>query len=276
MRDTGARDHDRRIAADHPRRPASRRRPLRLRPVQGPPRAGGLPGRDRAHACSAPRTARHRSSTWSSASATGSPRSSTCPRATRWCSATAAPRRSGTSPPSAWSATAPSTWSSASSPASSPRSPTGRRSSGSASVISATPGSCPDPSAEAGIDVYAWAHNETSTGVMAPVRRVDGADDDALVLIDATSGAGGLPRRRPREPTSTTSPRRSPSPPTAGCGWRCSPPPRWSGRRRSRRPAAGSPTSSICRRRSTTRARTRPTTPRPSPPWRCSPTRSSG
>ncbi|MFZ1286117.1 MAG: phosphoserine transaminase, partial [Candidatus Phosphoribacter sp.] len=36
-------------------------------------------------------------------------------------------------------------------------------------------------------------HNETSTGVMAPVRRVDGADDDALVLIDATSGAGGLP-----------------------------------------------------------------------------------
>ena len=47
--------------------------------------------------------------------------------------------------------------------------------------------------AEAGIDAYAWAHNETSTGVMAPVRRVEGADDDALVLVDATSGAGGLP-----------------------------------------------------------------------------------
>ena len=28
---------------------------------------------------------------------------------------------------------------------------------------------------------------------MAPIRRVEGADDDALVLIDATSGAGGLP-----------------------------------------------------------------------------------
>ncbi len=65
------------------------------------------------------------------------------------------------------------------------------------SVISATPGSLPSPVAEAGIDVYAWAHNETSTGVMAPVTRVAGTrpdgEDGALVLIDATSGAGGLP-----------------------------------------------------------------------------------
>jgi phosphoserine aminotransferase len=61
------------------------------------------------------------------------------------------------------------------------------------SVISSEPGSRPDPAAEAGVDVYAWAHNETSTAVMAPVRRVPGADDDALVLVDATSGAGGLP-----------------------------------------------------------------------------------
>jgi phosphoserine aminotransferase len=43
------------------------------------------------------------------------------------------------------------------------------------------------------VDVYAWAHNETSTGVMAPVERPAGIDDDALVVIDATSGAGGLP-----------------------------------------------------------------------------------
>jgi len=49
------------------------------------------------------------------------------------------------------------------------------------------------PVAEAGVDVYAWPHNETSTGVMAPVKRVEGADEGALVLIDATSGAGGLP-----------------------------------------------------------------------------------
>lgn len=61
------------------------------------------------------------------------------------------------------------------------------------SVISAEPGSRPDPVAEDGVDVYAWAHNETSTAVMAPVRRPAGIDPDALVLVDATSGAGGLP-----------------------------------------------------------------------------------
>ena len=61
------------------------------------------------------------------------------------------------------------------------------------SVIKSEPGSLPAPRAEAGVDAYAWAHNETSTAVMAPVERPDGADDGALVLIDATSGAGGLP-----------------------------------------------------------------------------------
>ncbi|MDQ3275798.1 MAG: phosphoserine transaminase [Actinomycetota bacterium] len=61
------------------------------------------------------------------------------------------------------------------------------------SVVWSAPGTRPVPRAEPGIDAYAWPHNETSTGVMAPVRRVDGADPDALVLIDATSGAGGLP-----------------------------------------------------------------------------------
>jgi phosphoserine aminotransferase len=58
-------------------------------------------------------------------------------------------------------------------------------------VIASEPGSLPAPQAEEGVDVYAWAHNETSTAVMAPVERV--AEDDSLVLIDATSGAGGLP-----------------------------------------------------------------------------------
>lgn len=61
------------------------------------------------------------------------------------------------------------------------------------SVISSDPGSRPEAVAEEGVDVYAWAHNETSTAVMAPVVRPAGVDDDALVLIDATSGAGGLP-----------------------------------------------------------------------------------
>ena len=61
------------------------------------------------------------------------------------------------------------------------------------SVIESAPTTRPSPRAEAGIDVYAWAHNETSTGVMAPVHPVTGADTDALVVVDATSGAGGLP-----------------------------------------------------------------------------------
>ncbi len=58
-------------------------------------------------------------------------------------------------------------------------------------VVQAPPGDAPHPRAEASADVIAWAHNETSTGVMVPVRRPAGAEH-ALVLVDATSGAGGL------------------------------------------------------------------------------------
>jgi phosphoserine aminotransferase len=64
---------------------------------------------------------------------------------------------------------------------------------GDSTVIKAEPGTLAAPQAEAEVDVYAWPHNETSTGVMAPVKRVAGADEGSLVLIDATSGAGGLP-----------------------------------------------------------------------------------
>lgn len=60
-------------------------------------------------------------------------------------------------------------------------------------VLEAPYGGRVDPVSTDGVDAYAWAHNETSTGVMAPVRRPAGIDDDALVLVDATSGAGGLP-----------------------------------------------------------------------------------
>jgi phosphoserine aminotransferase len=56
-------------------------------------------------------------------------------------------------------------------------------------VVKADPGDAPAPTADPSADVVAWAHNETSTGVMVPVERVG----DGLVLIDATSGAGGLP-----------------------------------------------------------------------------------
>ncbi|WP_129840903.1 phosphoserine transaminase [Streptomyces sp. RFCAC02] len=60
-------------------------------------------------------------------------------------------------------------------------------------VITANPGTLPQPRAERGADTYAFTHNETSTGVAAPIQRVAGADKTALVLVDATSGAGGLP-----------------------------------------------------------------------------------
>lgn len=60
-------------------------------------------------------------------------------------------------------------------------------------VITAEVGSASASVAEAGVDVYAWPHNETSTGVAAPVDRVAGADEDALMVIDGTSGAAGVP-----------------------------------------------------------------------------------
>lgn len=60
------------------------------------------------------------------------------------------------------------------------------------SIITAEPGTHPEPAAEAGIDLYALTHNETSTGVAMRLTRPDGADDGALVAVDATSGAGGL------------------------------------------------------------------------------------
>ncbi|MDQ1603394.1 MAG: phosphoserine aminotransferase [Actinomycetota bacterium] len=61
------------------------------------------------------------------------------------------------------------------------------------SIVTSDPGTYPVASAQPGIDVFALTHNETSTGVAMPIRRVAGADEDALVLVDATSGAGGLP-----------------------------------------------------------------------------------
>jgi len=59
-------------------------------------------------------------------------------------------------------------------------------------VVKADPGGAPEPQGDPSVDAIAWAHNETSTGVAVPIRRP--ADSgDALILIDATSGAGGLP-----------------------------------------------------------------------------------
>jgi phosphoserine aminotransferase len=61
------------------------------------------------------------------------------------------------------------------------------------SVVKAEPGTAASVRPEPGVDAYCWPHNETSTGVMTRVARPDGVDDGALVLVDATSGAGGLP-----------------------------------------------------------------------------------
>ncbi|WP_449064052.1 phosphoserine transaminase [Planomonospora algeriensis] len=62
---------------------------------------------------------------------------------------------------------------------------------GDPSVIKSEVGSHPEAVTEAGVDVYALTHNETSTGVAMPIKRV--GEDGSLVLVDATSGAGGLP-----------------------------------------------------------------------------------
>ncbi|HKN39077.1 MAG TPA: phosphoserine transaminase [Acidimicrobiia bacterium] len=59
-------------------------------------------------------------------------------------------------------------------------------------VIESEPGSAPDAKGHPGVDVYALTHNETSTGVATPVRRPADADPGALVLVDATSAAGGM------------------------------------------------------------------------------------
>ena len=60
-------------------------------------------------------------------------------------------------------------------------------------VVKSEPGTHPTATAEAGVDAYALTHNETSTGVAMAITRPAGADDGSLVLVDATSGAGGLP-----------------------------------------------------------------------------------
>ncbi len=66
---------------------------------------------------------------------------------------------------------------------------------GEPSVLTSEAGTHPDAVADDQVDAYALTHNETSTGVMMPLqrpRRADGTAADGLVLVDATSGAGGL------------------------------------------------------------------------------------
>ena len=63
---------------------------------------------------------------------------------------------------------------------------------GDPTILKSDPGTAPVFAAESGVDAYCSPHNETSTGVAVTPRRVADADPGALMLIDATSGAGGL------------------------------------------------------------------------------------
>ncbi len=63
---------------------------------------------------------------------------------------------------------------------------------GDPTVVKSEPGDHPTLAAVDGVDVYALTHNETSTGVSMRLTRPAGTADDALVVVDATSAAGGL------------------------------------------------------------------------------------
>ncbi len=142
-------------------------------------------------------------------------------------------------------------------------------------LVEADPGDAPAPVADPAADAIAWAHNETSTGVMVAVARPEGAGD-ALVLVDATSGAGGLPLDASQADVYYFAPQKAFG--ADGGLWLAAlSPPRSRGSGSSTAPpAAGSPPSSRCRRHWRTRARSRPTTRPHWPPCSCSPTRSSG
>ncbi|MBE9374009.1 phosphoserine transaminase [Saccharopolyspora sp. HNM0983] len=58
-------------------------------------------------------------------------------------------------------------------------------------VVESEPGDAPTPVSDPSVDLISWAHNETSTGVMLPPSRPAGSEN-ALIAVDATSGAGGL------------------------------------------------------------------------------------
>ena len=167
---------------------AARRRPIRLRAVEGTPEQidAVLAARRRS---SARRTVRRRSRASSARSAAASPSCSACRTGGRSSSATAARRCSGTSPRSGSSSAAASTSCSASSPASSPTPAPPHHTSPIPSVITAQPGDHPDPVADADVDVYALTHNETSTGVAMELRRPDGGRRHR--------SSSSTPRRRP-------------------------------------------------------------------------------
>jgi phosphoserine aminotransferase len=143
------------------------------------------------------------------------------------------------------------------------------------SVIKSEPGTHPLPVAEAGVDVYALTHNETSTGVAMPIRRPAGGDEGSLVLVDATSVAGGLPVDITETDVYYFAPQKSFA--SEGGLWLAVFSP--AALERAAAIAASGryiPPFFDLRPRSTTPRRTRPTTPRRSPRSSCSPSSWSG
>ena len=180
-------------AAPHPRRPAAGRRPLRRRPVEGPPRAARGARRRPAAACSARPTARRPCARQVGRLRAGLRELFSLPDgyevvlgnggATEfWDIATFGLIRAKSQHLSFGEFS--SKFAAAAKAAPFLDDP---------SVVKTDPGTHPLPVAEAGVDLYALTHNETSTGVTMPIARVEGADEGALVAVDATSGAGGLP-----------------------------------------------------------------------------------
>ena len=175
-----------------PCRPQARRRAFRLRTLQGPPRAARHARRvRRRHGHLAPPEAGE----VAGRAGAGGPRRAVLAavRATRSSSATAGPRRSGTRRRSGWSASAPCTWPTASSPRSSPS----RRAAPPSSPIpsSSRPSRAARRNRRPTRRATCWPGRTTRPppGVAVPVVRPEESIEGQLVVIDATSGAGGLP-----------------------------------------------------------------------------------
>ena len=147
-------------------------------------------------------------------------------------------------------------------------------------VLTAEPGDAPDPgqcakaALEAGADAVAWAHNETSTGVMVPVRAL-GEGSEALLLVDATSAAAGLPVNVADADVYYFAPQKGFAS-DGGLWLALRAQQRRSGSPRSRRRGAGSPPSCRFRPRWRTRSTIRPTTPLRWRPYSCSPISCAG
>ena len=186
-------------ADHHPRRPPARRRPLRRRTEQGPSRAGRPPS---------PRSqptylgTSHRQKTVKIAGRPAARGPLRAVRPARGLRGRDRKRRLdgvlGGRDVRPGRATAPSSSRSASSGRSSRRRSPTRRSSANRPSARPTPAAPRSRAPSRASMPTPLPHNETSTGVAITPTRVAGADDDALMLFDATSGAGGLARRPAR------------------------------------------------------------------------------